>query len=62
MIFRKKRPSEPEPEETQAAPVPAAVMEVLDRLEKGGGQLTVRTADGTVKTDTPPPDTKGKQQ
>lgn len=46
MVFRKKRPPEPEPEEPAAPPVAAEVMEILDRLEKGGGQLTVHTADG----------------
>lgn len=50
MIFGKKKAPELDDEEPAALPVAAEVMEILDRLEKAGGQLTVRTRDGETFT------------
>jgi len=46
VIFRKRRVPELPPETSSATLAPPEVLEVLNRLEKGGGQLTVRTRDG----------------
>ncbi|MBI5015132.1 MAG: flagellar brake protein [Deltaproteobacteria bacterium] len=50
MIFRKRRTPDPEAEASPVPLPPPEVLEVLDRLEKGGGQLTVRTRDGQSYT------------
>ena len=50
MIFRKRRAPDPAPEAPAGPLAPPEVLETLDRLAKGGGQLTVRTRDGQTYT------------
>jgi c-di-GMP-binding flagellar brake protein YcgR len=49
-MFRKKPTPPPEYEEPLASPVDPRVLEILDRLEKAGVQLTVRLGKGAAYT------------